>query len=135
MTSEFLLAHSNPDHMQAYTTDLNTVISNLNHYIPQLSKFINDILQVQVKYNVIIVDQLGSLNIDVPADMTDVVQSEVVKKVRILDSLYTQRCIDIETELTKGRSIENLIKLQNPDYTSKISGQIAEFARLRGAFK
>jgi hypothetical protein len=135
MTSEFLLSNSNNDLMQIYTNDLNTVIANLNHYIPQFGKFINDILAVQVKYNVTIVEQLGNLSVDVPQDMSQSIQEEVVKKVRVLDSLCLQRSMDIEVEFTKGRSIENLIKLQNPSYKSQISGQIAEFARLKGAFK
>ena len=135
MTSEFLLSNSNSDLMQIYTSDLNTVIANLNHYIPQFSKFINDILAVQVKYNVTIMDILGNLSVDVPLNMSQATEEEVVKKIRVLDSLCLQRSMDIEAELAKGRSIENLIKLQNSSYKSQISGQIAEFARLKGAFK
>lgn len=114
---------------------MDAVIANLNHFIPQYSNFIDGIIAVQTKYNVIIVDQLGNLSVDVPENMTEATQEEVVKKVRILDNLCSQRSMDIETELDKGRSIENQIKQLKPDYTSKISGQIAEFARLRGAFK
>jgi len=132
--NEFILSNSN-DTMQIYTSDLFTVISNLNHYIPQFGKFIGDILEIQVKYNVTIVDQLGNLSVDVPQNMSQSIVEEVVKKIRVLDSLCIQRSIDIEAEFTKGRSIENLIKLQNSNYKSQISGQIAEFARLNGAFK
>ena len=114
---------------------MDAVIANLNHFIPQYSNFIDSIIAVQTKYNVIIVDQLGNLSVDVPENMTEATQEEVVKKVRILDNLCSQRSMEIETELDKGRSIENQIKQLKPDYTSKISGQIAEFARLRGAFK
>jgi len=135
MARDFLLENYNNDTMQVYLSDLNTVIANLNHYIPQFSKFISDIHAVQVNYNVTLVDQLGNLSVDVPVNMSEAMEEEVVKKVRVLDSLCSQRSMDIETELAKGRSIENLIKLQNPNYTSNIAGQVAEFARLRGAFK
>ena len=131
----FLRESFNSGLMQIYTAELDKVITNSDHYIAQFSKFINDIGAVQVKYNVIVVEEYGSLSVDVPQNMSETIEKEIVKKVRILDSLCTQRCIDIESELSKGRTIENYIKLIQPRYTSKISGQIAEFSRLRGAFK
>lgn len=135
MAKDLLLATLDDSVMQNYNNDLNAVITQLNHYIPQYYKFINDIIAVQFQYNVIIVEEMGNLSVDVPANMPEVLEQEVVKKVRILDSLCAQRSIDIESELTKGKSIENLMKQANPNYTSQIAGQIAEYARLRGAFK
>lgn len=132
---EFLQMKSDQNMLYVYNCDLDVVITNLNHYIPQFSRFISDILEVQSKYNVTIVDQLGNLSLDVPENMSEAMQEEVVKKVRVLDSICLQRSMDIDAELEKGKAIENLIKQKNPNYSSKISGQIAEFARLRGAFK
>ena len=91
---------------------------------------------LQDQYNVFVIqDACGNLELDAPANMPDDLHSELVKKVGVLDRLCLTRIDDINLELDKAKGIENRIKTINPTYTSSISGQIAEFARLRGAFR
>jgi len=115
--------------------ELDALIASLDHLIPQLNDFVHQINNLQIQHDVKLVSNLaGDLQLDVPINMSQSVEKFLETKLGILDRLRNTHGQSISELLDKGRFLEQQLKLENPRYTTRLSGQIAEFARLNGAF-
>ena len=116
--------------------ELDGTIATLNYIIPQLNDFVNQFNNIQMAHGVkVISDQIGNIFLDVPASMPESLEKTLTTRLGIIDRLCNTHGQSISDLLDKGRGLEQQLKLQDPHYTSRLSGPISEFARLRGAFK
>jgi hypothetical protein len=116
--------------------ELDGLIASLNYLIPQLGGFVAQFNDIQVANAVTVIsDPTGGLFLDVPRAMPESVEKILQTKLGIIDRLCNTQSQSISELLDKGGFLENQLKLQNPNYTSKISGHIAEFVKIQGAFK
>ena len=116
--------------------DITNIVSELNVLLPQLSDFINQ-FNSEVNQNGInvITDSTGNMSIDVPSNMPNVEAERISTRIGVIDRLITTRGQEINDLLQKGLSIENKLKIENPDYVSQLSDKITEFKRLNNLYK
>ena len=116
--------------------DLFNVITELNTLLPQLADFINQFHNIVNQSGInVVTDIMGNMSIDVPKDMPDSVANNISKRIGIIDRLITTRGQEVNDLLLRGLSLENKIKLENPNYLSQLSEKIAEFKRLNDSFR
>jgi hypothetical protein len=115
--------------------ELDGLITTLNYTITQLSGFVSQFNDIQMAHAVkVITDPMGNMFLDVPASMPESLEKTLTTKLGIIDRLCNTHGQSISDLLHKGNLLEQQLKLENPNYTTKLSSQIAEFARLKGAF-
>ena len=116
--------------------DLFNIITELNTLLPQLADFIHQFHNLVNQSGInVVTDIMGNMSIDVPKDMPDSVVNNISKRIGIIDRLVTTRGQEINELLQRGLSVENKIKLENPQYLSQLSDIIAEFKRLNNSFR
>ena len=116
--------------------DLFNVITELNTLLPQLADFINQFHNLVNQSGInVVTDIMGNMSIDVPKDMPDSVANNISKRIGIIDRLITTRGQEVNDLLLRGLSLENKIKMENPNYISQLSEKIAEFKRLNDSFR
>ena len=116
--------------------DLFNVITELNTLLPQLADFINQFHNLVNQSGInVVTDIMGNMSIEVPKDMPDSVANNISKRIGIIDRLITTRGQEVNDLLLRGLSLENKIKLENPNYLSQLSDKIAEFKRLNDSFR
>jgi len=116
--------------------ELDGLIASLNQIIPQLSGFVSQFNDIQIANDVkVLSDSIGNMYLDVPASMPKPFENMLTTRLGIIDRLCNTHGQSITQLLDKGRLLEEQLRLQDPHYTSKLSGHIAEFARLSNAFK
>lgn len=115
---------------------ISEIVTEINSLLPQLAKFINQFSSTvsQTAVNVV-TDSTGSMSIDVPQNMTDDEAQTISTKIGIIDRLITTRGQEINDLLQKGISLENKLKLEDPNYVSQLTDKIKEFKRLNALYK
>ena len=112
------------------------IVGQINILIPQLADFINQFHTTVNQTGISVVsDTPGNLSIDVPSSMTNEVANEISKKIGIIDRLITTRGQQINDLLQTGISLENKLKMENPQYVSQLTAKIEEFKRLNSIYK
>lgn len=116
--------------------DITNIVSELNVLLPQLSDFINQ-FNNEINQNGInvITDSTGNMSIDVPSNMPNVESERISTRIGVIDRLITTRGQEINELLKKGLSMENKLKMENPNYVSQLSDKITEFKRLNDLYK
>jgi hypothetical protein len=116
--------------------DLFNVITELNTLLPQLADFINQFHNLVNQSGInVVTDIVGNMSIEVPKDMPDSIANNISKRIGIIDRLITTRGQEVNDLLLRGLSLENNIKMENPNYLSQLSEKIAEFKRLNDSFR
>ena len=116
--------------------ELLNIISDLNTLLPQLAEFINQFNNVVNQSGInVVTDIMGNMSIDVPKDMPDSVANNISKRIGIIDRLITTRGQQINELLQNGLTIEDKIKMENPNYISQLSDKIAQFKKLNDSFR
>lgn len=117
-------------------TDLTDIILEINRQLPQLSDFINHFNAIVNQNNInVITDSAGNMSIDVPLKMPEPVAKDISTRIGVIDRLITSHGQSINTLLNSGLKIEEGLKASNPNYSSQLSEQIAEFKKLNASFK
>lgn len=121
---------------RAIILELNEIVSKLDILLPQLSEFIIQFNNFIVESNVnVITEADGALSLDVPASMSDDQAEFISKKVRIIDRLIITRSREIDDLLQTGSKLNEELKGQNSDFSSKILEKADAFKKLRDSHK
>lgn len=116
-------------------TDLTDIVLKFDQLLPQLSDFIGQFNHMLINNPINIVTEAnGNMSVDVPNSMPDIEAEKLSRKIGIIDRLITTRGQEIDSLIQKGLSIEEKIRENNPEYTSKILGKIQEFKRLNASY-
>jgi len=116
--------------------DLNYIITNLGHMLPQLSGFIDQFHNVVNQSNIsVTTDSLGNMSMEVPANMTDIDANNIRKKIEIIDRLINSQGSKINDIFKKGLELEEQIKVTNPSYSSQLTDKISYFKALNASYK
>lgn len=116
--------------------DLSEIIVEVNRLLPQLSDFITQFNNIIIETGVnVVTDSAGNMSIDVPHDMSDSVANRISTRVGIVDRLITTQGTSINDLFQQGLKIEQGLKANNPNYTSQLTDQIAQFKQLNASYK
>ena len=116
--------------------DITDIITQINTLLPQLNDFITQFNSLVVKSGVnVITDSAGNMSIDVPQSMSDLEANDIGKRISIIDRLITTHGSSINDLFKKGLSMEDKLKIDNPNYTSQLTEKILEFKRLNASYK
>lgn len=73
--------------------------------------------------------------IDAPAAMDNTLAQQLSRRVIELDRLINLRTSDVQTLLDKGSVLETQIKIEQPQFTSKILSRADEFKKIKSTYK
>ena len=122
--------------LQSDLSELTTIISDLSSLIPQLNDFISTFHTTVSEANInVITDASGNMSIDVPGNMSDAQVDIVNKKIGIIDRLIQNHSTKISDLLDKGLELEDIIKQNNPNYTSEILKKKFLYTEALSAYK
>jgi hypothetical protein len=120
-------------------SDLNIlleIVSEVDKLLPQLADFISQFNNTVSQSNVIVItDTEGNMDIDVPVNMSDYEAQNVSNRLGIIDRLITTRGQQINDLFQRGISLENKIKIENPNHVSYLTDKIEEFKKLNDSYK
>jgi len=117
-------------------TSIFDIVGQINTFMPQLADFINQFTTTIDQTGVrVFTDHEGNMSVSVPASMSDEVANTISKKIGIIDRLINTRGQEIDDLLRKGVSIENKLKMENPNYVSQLTAKIEELKRLKSSYK
>jgi hypothetical protein len=117
-------------------TSLLDIVGQINTFMPQLAGFINQFNTTVNESGVsVITDGVGNMSVSVPGSMTDEVANAISNKIGVIDRLINTRGQEISDLLQKGTSLENKLKMENPNYVSQLTAKIEEFKRLNSSYK
>lgn len=117
-------------------SNLVDIINEVNELLPQLSDFIDKFNSLVIDKNInVVTDSMGNMSIDVPQNISDNEAQDISKKINIIDRLVTTQGQSINSLLQKGLSIEEELKKTNPNYSSQLSKQVAQFKELNESYK
>jgi hypothetical protein len=103
--------------------------------LPQLVNFIEQFNDVVKEYHVnVITDSAGNMSVDVPVNMPPKQVNYVSMRLGIIDTLINSHGSSINDLFQKGLSIENKLKLSDPNYSSLLTEKIAEFKALNASY-
>jgi hypothetical protein len=116
--------------------DLINIISEVNALLPQLSGFISQFNNIVAETNInVITDSSGDMSIDVPNTMSDVDADNISKRIGIVDRLINSQGSKISHLLEKGLSIEEKLRVDDPNYSSQLMDKVKELKRLNASYK
>ena len=116
--------------------DLLSIISQVDSLIPQLSNFISQFNNIVSETGInVITDSQGNMSIDVPHNMPDSESYNISKRIGVLDRLINTHGQNINDLFQRGLEIEKQLKVQEPNYVSKITDQIGQFKQLNSSYK
>jgi hypothetical protein len=131
-----VMPHGFPTKALQSDTGILEIVSQINTLMPQLADFINQFTTTVNESNIsVVTDTVGNMSISVPASMPEDVANTVSKKIGVIDRLINTRGQEISDLLQKGTSLENKIKMQNPNYVSQLTAKIEEFRLLNASYK
>ncbi len=117
-------------------SDILGVLQDLNELLPQLSNFIGQINSLVNESGIALIsDAQGNMEMDVPSNMSDDQIKNIKLRINIIDNLITHHGTKINELFKEGLNIESNLKMNNPNYTSKFTEQIAEFKKLNSSYK
>jgi hypothetical protein len=115
---------------------LNNILTNIDSLIPQLTLFIDQFNDVITDNGInVFTDTSGNMSIDVPKDMSDKTANSLATRVRIIDSLISERSSNLDELFKQGFDIEKDIKKENPQYRSQIVDKAKAFKELKQMYK
>ena len=115
--------------------DISQVVSEINNLLPQLTDFINQFNNLINQTGIQVVsDSMGSMSIDVPANMSDAEVHNISQRIGVIDRLINTRGEEINKLLQEGLRLENKLKTENPHYVSQLTNKIEEFKRLNASY-
>lgn len=116
--------------------DLTSILSEVDTLLPQLSNFVVQFNNLVIETGInVVTDSSGNMSIDVPNTMASVDASNVSKKIGIIDRLISNHTSNIDSLLKKGLSIEDKLKMDNPNYNSQLMDKVNELKRLKSSYK
>jgi len=116
--------------------DICDIVSEVNRLLPQLSDFIGQFNNIVTQTGVnVITDRAGNMSIDVPHDMSDALANNISTRIGIVDRLIMTHGTSINDLFQKGLGIEQELKSNNPNYTSQLTNQIAQFKNLNSSYR
>lgn len=116
--------------------DIFSILGEINTLLPQLTNFINQFHNVVTENGInVITDSMGNMSIDVPNTMSASKAENISTRIGIIDRLITTHGQQLNELFQQGLSIENRLKMENPNYTSQLSEKITEFKRLNDIYK
>jgi len=128
--------HAFPTNILKSAADIHEILIEINSLLPQLANFINQFNTTVSQSGInVVTDITGNMSIDVPDSMSKAEAYKISNKVGIIDRLITTRGQDINDLLQKGLSLENKIRLTDPNYVSQIAGKVQEFSKLNASYK
>jgi len=120
----------------ALNLDLTPIITEIDRLLPQLATFIGEFNGVVNHYSVqVITDSVGNMEIDVPSSFKSDDITKVTTKIGVLDRLINTHGTSINDLFQKGLSIEDKLKINNPNYSSVLLDKISEFKKLNASYK
>lgn len=116
-------------------TELNQILSEVTTLLPQLEGFINQFHSTVNETGIsVVTDTSGGMSIYAPYSMSDEVANNVSNRITIIDRLINTRGGEIKKLLEDGMSLEDRIKLDNPNFQSPLKDRIREFVRLNQSY-
>jgi NADH-ubiquinone oxidoreductase chain 3 len=135
-TEERSLPHAFSSKTLTSAMDICEIVKEIDSLLPQLANFISQFNTTVSQSNInVVTDIAGNMNIDVPQSMSDEVANKVSTKIGIIDRLITTRGQDINDLLQKGLTLENKLKITDPNYVSQIADRVEEFKKLNSSYK
>lgn len=109
-----------------------TVISQIDASLPELSNYITTFIFTEAQYNVKACFHMDdfSMSVDVPVNMPDVDVEFVRNRLGILDNLIHIKSDQTRELIRSGADLENRIILNNPEYESILRSRMQEFRRI-----
>jgi hypothetical protein len=131
-----VMPHGFPTKALQSETGILEIVSQINILMPQLAGFIDQFTTTVKESNIsVVTDTVGNMSINVPASMPEDVAQTVSQKIGVIDRLINTRGQEISDLLQKGTSLENKLKMQNPNYVSQLTAKIEEFRLLNSSYK
>lgn len=125
--------------LQTFTTDMQNyllIINDLDGLLSQLTRLIGNFNTTILNHNLnIMVETDNALVIDAPAAMDNTLAQQLSRRVIELDRLINLRTSDVQTLLDKGSVLETQIKIEQPQFTSKILSRADEFKKIKSTYK
>lgn len=125
--------------LQTFTTDMQNyllIINDLDGLLSQLTRLIGNFNTTILNHNLnIMVETNNALVVDAPAAMDDILAQQVSRRVLELDRLINIRTSDVQTLLDKGSVLETQIKVEQPQFISKILSKADEFQKIKSTYK
>lgn len=116
--------------------ELTPIINEIDRLLPQLVKFIGEFHGVINQYSLqVITDSAGNMEIDVPNSFKSEDVTKITTKIGILDRLINTHGASINDFFQKGLSVENKLKINDPNYNSVLLDKIAEFKLINASYK
>lgn len=125
--------------LQTTTIDMQNylhIINDLDGLLSQLTRLIGNFNTTIMNNNLnIMIEANNALVVDAPAAMDDTLAQQVSRRVIELDRLINVRTLDIQALLDKGSVLETQIKLEQPQFVSKILSRADEFTKIKSTYK
>jgi hypothetical protein len=125
--------------LQTFTMDMQNylhIINDLDGLLSQLTRLIGNFNTTIINHNLnVMVETNNALVVDAPAAMDDTLAQQVSRRVIELDRLINIRTSDVQALLDKGSVLETQIKLEQPQFASKILSRADEFTRIKSTYK
>ena len=122
--------------MTELLNNLESITSEIDRIMPQLSQFITQFYDLIESNNVnVITDGKRNLSIDVPNEMATDVAERLSTRIGVMDRLINTHKDSLTDLFQRGSEIENTIKTDNQNFTSKLNERASAFEVLKHSYR